>query len=316
MTMRPGRAGVTAAVEGPTIGGEVLTPALDAPANLVGGRRRLAGRVLRNGNACAGAVILVLACGAAVLAPLISPQDPLAITGERLRSPSWGHLLGTDGLGRDVLSRILHGGRLSLGAAALATALVMSIGVLVGTVAGHFGGKVDAVIMRVVDLILALPGLVVAFAIAGLFEPSVLAVLVGLVSVWWVGFARIVRGLVLSVREQPYVEASSALGAGSLRLIRRHILPNIAPAVIVLVTQRMGRLILAVAGLSFLGLGAQPPTPEWGSMLNESRPYFPSYPHLMLAPGMAVSFVVLGLNLLGDGLRDVLDPRLRATGSW
>lgn len=313
---RPGRAGVAAAAEEPAAGGDVLTSVVDAPVGMVGARRRVAGRVLRSGNACAGGAIVVLAAGAALLAPLISPQDPLVITGERLRSPSWGHLLGTDGLGRDVLSRILHGGRLSLGAAALATALVMSIGVLVGTVAGHFGGKVDAVIMRVVDLVLALPGLVVAFAIAGLFEPSVLAVLVGLVSVWWVGFARIVRGLVLSARKQPYVEASSALGAGNLRLIGRHILPNIAPAVVVLVTQRMGRLILAVAGLSFLGLGAQPPTPEWGSMLNESRPYFPSYPHLMLAPGMAVSFVVLGLNLLGDGLRDVLDPRLRATGSW
>jgi peptide/nickel transport system permease protein len=315
MAARP-RAGMVASAEEGTVGGDVLASPVDPAFGAVGARRRLAGRVLRSGNACVGGAIVLLAAGAALLAPLISPQDPLVITGERLRSPSWGHLLGTDGLGRDVLSRILHGGRLSLGAAALATALVMSIGVLVGTVAGHFGGKVDTVIMRVVDLVLALPGLVVAFAIAGLFEPSILAVLVGLVSVWWVGFARIVRGLVLSVRKQPYVEASSALGAGNVRLIRRHILPNIAPAVVVLVTQRMGRLILAVAGLSFLGLGAQPPTPEWGSMLNESRPYFPSYPHLMLAPGMAVSFVVLGLNLLGDGLRDVLDPRLRATGSW
>lgn len=295
-------------------GDGVASGAPEPPAALPGGRM-LAGRILRNPNACAGATIVLLSAAAALLAPLLSAHDPLRITGDRLRSPSWAHLLGTDNLGRDVLSRVLHGGRLSLGAAALATVLVMSIGVLVGTVAGHFGGIVDSVLMRVVDLILALPGLVVAFAIAGLFEPSIMAVLVGLVSVWWVGYARIVRSLVLSVRAQPYVEAGRALGAGNVRLIVRHVLPNIAPSVAVLVMLRMGRLILAVAGLSFLGLGAQPPTPEWGAMLNESRAYFPSYPHLMLAPGFAVSLVVLGLNLLGDGLRDVLDPRIGAAGS-
>ena len=293
---------------GPSALGE-LPDAGAAPPGLVPARRGLLRRVAGNTNACVGAVVVAIAVLAAVLAPVVSPHDPLLITPDRLRSPSWDHLLGTDGLGRDVFSRVLHGGRLSLGAAALAAVLVMTIGVLVGTVAGYFGGAIDSVLMRLVDLILALPGLVVAFAVAGLFEPSILAVLVGLVSVWWVGYARIVRSMVLSVRGQPYVDASRALGAGHLRLVLRHVLPNIAPSVVVLLTLRVGRLILAVAGLSFLGLGAQPPTPEWGAMLNEFRAYFPTYPHLMLAPGLAVSFVVLGLNLLGDGLRDVLDPR-------
>ncbi|HET9443153.1 MAG TPA: ABC transporter permease, partial [Acidimicrobiales bacterium] len=255
-------------------------------------------RVLANGNCRLGGAILLAFVVAAALAPLLAPQDPLLITGERLRSPSGAHLLGTDGLGRDILSRVLFGARASLSYAAVAALLVMTIGALVGTVAGYFGGLVDTVLMRLVDIILALPGLVLSLAIAGLFEPSLTAVLFGLVSVWWVGYARIVRSLVLSVRERDYVDAARALGSGSFRLIARHIVPNVAPSVLVLVTLRMGRLILAISGLSFLGLGAQPPTAEWGAMLNESRPYFPSYPHLMLAPGMAISLVVVGLNLL------------------
>ena len=267
-------------------------------------------RVLRDPNVCAGAAMVLVAVVAAVLAPVLAPMDPLDISADRLASPSWDHLLGTDWLGRDVLSRILYGGRQSLGGAALAGALVLTIGVLVGTVAGYFGGWVDAVLMRLVDLILAVPGLVLAFAIAGLFQPGLMAVLLGIVLLWWAQYARVVRSLVLQVREQEYVEAARASGARSIRLIRRHILPNVAPSVIVLLTVRLGRLILAIAGLNFLGLGVQAPTPEWAAMLNEARPYFPAFPHLMLAPGLAIGLVVFGMNLLGDGLRDVLDPKL------
>lgn len=281
-----------------------------------GRRPALIWRMARDRNAAVGAAIVAVCALAALLAPVLAPQDPLLITGDRLRGPSWDHLLGTDGLGRDVLSRILHGARLSLGAAAVAGILVMSIGVLVGTVAGYFGGLVDRVLMRLVDLILALPGLVLTFAIAALFDPGLMAVLVGLVAVWWVGYARIVRSLVLSVREEVYVEAARSLGAGNLRVMVRHVLPNVMPSMVVMVTIRMGRLILAIAGLNFLGLGAQPPTPEWGAMLAEARPYFPSYPHLMLAPGLAVATVVLGLNLLGDGLRDILDTRMGTSSRW
>ena len=269
-------------------------------------------RALRNPNACIGALLVLTAAMAAVLAPVVAPYDPLDISPERLASPSWDHLLGTDGLGRDVLSRILYGGRQSLGGAALAGVLVLTIGVLVGTCAGFFGGWVDAVLMRLVDLILAVPGLVLAFAIAGLFQPGLMAVLLGIVTLWWAQYARVVRSLVLQLREQQFIEAARAIGADNARLVFRHILPNVAPAMIVLVTVRLGRLILAIAGLNFLGLGVQAPTPEWAAMLNEARPYFPTFPHLMLAPGLAIGLVVFGMNLLGDAFRDLLDPGLRS----
>ena len=268
-------------------------------------------RLLRDPNLVVGALIVLTAAAAALLAPVLAPADPLDISPDRLARPSWDHLLGTDWLGRDVLSRILHGARQSLGGAALAGVLVLTIGVLVGTVAGFVGGWVDAVLMRLVDLVLAVPGLVLAFAIAGLFEPGLRAVLLGIVSLWWAQYARVVRSLVLQLREQPFVEAARAVGVGPGRIVARHILPNVAPSVIVLVTVRLGRLILAIAGLSFLGLGVQAPTPEWAAMLNEARPYFPAFPHLMVAPGLAIGLVVFGMNLLGDGLRDVLDPGMR-----
>jgi peptide/nickel transport system permease protein len=278
-------------------------------------RWTLLGRILRDRNAVAGALLVLVAAAAALLAPVLAPHDPLDISVDRLASPSWDHMLGTDWLGRDVLSRILYGARQSLGGAALAGVLVLTIGVLVGTVAGYFGGWVDSVLMRLVDLILAVPGLVLAFAIAGLFQPGLMAVLLGIVALWWAQYARVVRSLVLQVREQEFLEAARAIGASNRRLIFRHILPNVAPSVIVLVTVRLGRLILAIAGLNFLGLGVQAPTPEWAAMLNEARPYFPGFPHLMLAPGLAIGLVVFGMNLLGDGLRDVLDPKLSGVQS-
>jgi ABC-type dipeptide/oligopeptide/nickel transport system permease subunit len=297
-----------------------VTAVGDAAALRLGraGRRQLSGRwpavgrALRDRNACTGLVIVLVAAAAAVLAPVLAPYDPLDISARRLASPSRQHLLGTDALGRDVLSRVLHGARQSLGGAAIAGVLVLTIGVVVGVVAGFFGSWVDAVLMRLVDFVLAVPGLVLAFAIAGLFRPGLMAVLLGIVSLWWAQYARVVRSLVLQLREQQFIEAARAAGAGNARLVLRHILPNVAPAVIVLLTVRLGRLILAIAGLNFLGLGVQAPTPEWAAMLNEARPYFPAFPHLVLAPGLAIAIVVFGLNLLGDGLRDLLDPGTRA----
>jgi peptide/nickel transport system permease protein len=205
----------------------------------------------------------------------------------------------------------MFGARLSLGAAFLVAGLVTTLGVVVGTIAGFYRGIADALIMGVVDVILAFPALVLALAIAGLLTPGILTVALALVSVWWVSYARIIRGLVVSIREREFVAGARALGAGSAFIIRRHILPHVLAPVIVLVTLEMGSLILAISALNFLGLGAQPPTPEWGAMLNEGRAYFFSAPQLMLLPGAAITLVVLGFNLLGDGIRDALDPKLR-----
>jgi peptide/nickel transport system permease protein len=272
-------------------------------------KSRLLGNIRRDRAAQVGLVIVAAVVLLAVIGPVIAPYDPLDVTGAPLEGPSSQHLLGTDGIGRDLLSRVLVGARLSLGAAALASALVMMLGVVLGTISGYAGGIVDSVVMRTADVILAFPNLLLALAIAGLFDPSLLTVMLSLVSVWWVGYARIVRGLVLSIREQPFIEAARAGGAGSFRIVARHILPNVLPTIIVLLTLEVGVIILVISGLNFLGLGAQPPTPEWGAMLAEGRNYFFSDARIMIVPGVAISLAVFGFNLLGDGLRDALDPR-------
>jgi peptide/nickel transport system permease protein len=257
-----------------------------------------------------GLGLLTLFVLAALFAPAITPYDPAAADPAlRLAAPGAGHPLGTDNLGRDVLSRLLFGSRWSLGTAALATTLVMTIGVAVGSIAGYYGGLLDDLVVLVVDVLLALPSLILALAVAGTLGPGIVNVMVGLVSVWWVGYARVVRGLVLAVRERQFIEAARCLGARDRRLILRHVLPNVLPPVVVLATLEMGGIILAISGLSFLGLGAQPPTPEWGAMLNDGRPFLFGAPQLMIYPGLAISLVVIGFNLLGDGLRDVFDPR-------
>jgi peptide/nickel transport system permease protein len=278
------------------------------------GRAPLLRRLYRDRTARVGLAIVTICLAMAVLGPTLAPHDPLEVTTERLQGPSGNHLLGTDGLGRDVLSRLLVGARLSLGTALLAATLVTMIGVILGTLAGFFGGVLDAVLMRLVDVVLAVPGLVLALAVSGLFDPSLVAVMLGLVTIWWAGYARVVRGLVLVIRERQFVEACRATGASRWRVMTRHVLPNIVSPVIVLATLEVGQLILAVSGLTFLGLGAPPPTPEWGAMLNDGRTYFLSHPQVVLVPGLAISLAVLGFNLLGDGVRDALDPRLRSAG--
>ena len=269
-------------------------------------------RLLRDRAAIVGLILVAGAMLAAVGAPMFTPHDPTAINPATvLQGPSRIHPLGTDNLGRDVLSRLLHGARPSLGTAATASLLILAIGVTGGTISGYVGGRVDEVIMRIVDVLLAFPSLILALAIAGMLGPGLVHVMIGMAAVWWVGYARIVRGLVLSVRERQFVEAAQAVGASHARIIWRHALPNVMAPVIVLVTLDMGGLILAISGLNFLGLGVQPPWPEWGAMLNEGRPFLFSTPRLMLYPGLAISLVVIGFNMLGDALRDVLDPRLR-----
>ena len=275
------------------------------------GHRRFLRRLRSDPLVVTGGIVVAVFAVAALAAPLLAPYDPIAVDpASRLTGPSREHVLGTDALGRDLLSRLLYGSRWSLGVATLATVLVMSLGIAVGTVSGYVGGRTDQFLMRLVDVVLAFPGLIAALAIAGALGPGIHNVVLGLVTVWWADYARIVRGIVLGVRELHFVEAARALGATDRRVMLRHLLPQVLPPVSVLATLEIGSLILALAGLNFLGLGVQPPTPEWGAMINQGRAYLTTAPHLMLYPGLAISVVVLGFNFLGDGLRDVLDPHL------
>jgi peptide/nickel transport system permease protein len=291
----------------PRLRSAVLPPARDTPH-----RRGVLGILLREPASLLGLGLVLAALAGALLAPWLAPYDPTAVDLERrLQGPSGLHPLGTDHLGRDELSRLLHGGRTTLGAALVVLAAVMGIALAVGAVSGYWGGWLDSLLMALVDLLLAFPGLVLAVAIAGTLGPSFLNLLAALAAVWWAGYARLVRGMVLAARQREYVEAARAMGAGPLRIMVTHIWPNIMGPVAVLATLDLGWIILGISGLSFLGLGAQPPTPEWGAMLNDARPFLQSSPRLLLAPGAAIVLAVLGFNLLGDGLRDLLDPRLR-----
>lgn len=260
----------------------------------------------------AGLVIVGLVALLAIVAPFIAPDDPTRVDAlRRLAPPSADALLGTDNLGRDILSRLLWGARLSLGTAGLAALLILTIGVGLGMIAGFYGGILDDLLMRIVDVLLAFPALILALAIAGVLGPSITSVMVGIVTVAWADYARVMRGQVLAARERQYVEAARATGVRDLRILGRHLLPNVLPPILVLASLEMGGLILAISGLSFLGLGAQPPTPEWGAMLNDGRSFIGAAPQLMIYPGLAISIVVVGFNLLGDGLRDAFDPHLR-----
>lgn len=259
-----------------------------------------------------GLVIVVGVALIAIAAPLIAPDDPTRVDAlRRLAPPSADTLLGTDNLGRDILSRLIWGARLSLGTAGLAAVLILTIGVGSGMIAGFYGGLLDDLLMRVVDVLLAFPALILALAIAGVLGPSIMSVMIGIVAVAWADYARVMRGQVLSARERQYVEAARAIGVGNTRILTRHLLPNVLPPILVLASLEMGGLILAISGLSFLGLGAQPPTPEWGAMLNDGRAFIAAAPQLMIYPGLAISIVVVGFNLLGDGLRDAFDPHMR-----
>ena len=274
----------------------------------------------RRWSTTAGLAIVSLLVTAAVLAPWLSPHDPAVVDPAiALAAASTGHWLGTDNLGRDVLSRLVWGARLSLGIVLLATLLIMSAGVAVGVVAGYVGGLVDDILMRAADAVLSVPTLLLALAIVGTMGPGLHSLVLGLASIWWVSHARVVRGMVLSLRERGFVEAERALGASDGRIIAQCILPSVLPLAVVLASLEMGELILAISGLSFLGLGAQPPTAEWGAMLNDGRTFFFVAPRLMIYPGIVISLSVLGFNLLGDGLRDALDPldasRLKGFGA-
>ncbi|MCU4742459.1 ABC transporter permease [Halobacteria archaeon AArc-m2/3/4] len=258
----------------------------------------------------AGALIVTGLAAVAIVGPVLTPYDPTTQElANRLQSPSLAHPLGTDQLGRDVMTRLVYGARISLGIAIAVTAIRVVIGTTVGLVAGYAGGWVDEALMRLVDVQLAFPGLVLALVVAGILGPSLRNVMLALAVVGWATYARVVRGSVLSVKEREYVHAAKLVGTPPRRIARRHLLPNVINPVIVLATLNLGTVVLATAGLSFIGLGAQPPTPEWGTMLAGGRNYLRSAWWLVNAPGVAIVLTVLGFNLLGDGLRDLLDPR-------
>ena len=268
--------------------------------------------LLGNRTGMAGLLIVSAVALVAIAAPLLSLDDPTRVDAlRRLSPPSAATPFGTDNLGRDILSRLIWGARLSLGTAGLAALLILTIGVGLGMIAGFYGGVLDDLLMRVVDVLLAFPALILALAIAGVLGPSITSVMIGIVAVAWADYARVMRGQVLAARERQYVEAARAIGVPDLRILARHLLPNVLPPILVLASLEMGGLILAISGLSFLGLGAQPPTPEWGAMLNDGRAFIAAAPQLMIYPGLAISIVVVGFNLLGDGLRDAFDPHLR-----
>jgi peptide/nickel transport system permease protein len=247
--------------------------------------------------------------GLALFAPWVAPHDPDEIYPARLAEPSREFPLGTDNIGRDIFSRLVYGARPSIGSAAVATVIILLIGVTVGVGSGYIGGILDDVAMRIVDILMAFPLLILALAIIGILGPGLRNVLLAVILVVWASYARLVRGIVLEIREQEFVMAAVCLGGSSLHIIVRHVLPNIISPVLVLASLQMGFLLLTISGLSFLGLGIQPPTAEWGAMLNDGRTFFQVAPRLMIYPGIMITLTVLGFSLLGDGLRDVLDPK-------
>jgi peptide/nickel transport system permease protein len=263
----------------------------------------------------AGALILVGLVGLALFAPWLAPHDPAEIHLEaKLEGPSQSHPFGTDALGRDVQSRIIYGARVSVLVGFSTVGICFVFGTIMGFLAGYYGGMLDEAIMRGVDILLAFPGILLAIALTAILGPSLRNVILALCVMGWVGYARIVRAQVLALRESEFVLAARALGVRDTRLLIRHVFPNILAPLIVEATFGIAGAILGEAGLSFLGLGTQPPVPSWGSMLNEGRQFLFVSPHMTLAPGIAIMTVVLALNLLGDALRDRFD--VRREGPW
>ena len=272
----------------------------------------------RSSLATAGAVIVGLVIVAALAAPLLATTDPieqdLAVA---LKPPFWredgslGHPLGTDHLGRDVYSRLIYGAQISLTISVLAACLGAAVGVAAGLVAGYRGGRVDAVIMRIADLNLAFPLILLALAVVALLGANLRNLIIVMAITTWMIYARVVRGVSLGLREREFVQAARALGAADARIIVRHVLPNVVAPVMVIWTLEVARIILMESALSFLGLGVPPPTPTWGRMLAEGRDYLTVAGWIAIFPGLAIMLTVLGINFLGDGLRDLLDPRLR-----
>ena len=275
--------------------------------------RRVAGNARHNPLAAIGVVLVIIFIIFAIFAPWIAPQDPAAINlPTRLDTPSHAHWFGTDELGRDIFSRIVFGSRISMLVGSSVVALSLALGLLIGSIAGYYGGAIDRFVNVVLmNAFLSFPGILLAIAFVAFRGPGIFNLVLALALGGWVGYARLVRGQVLAAREREFVEAARALGASDLRIIVRHILPNIIQPVIVQAAIGMAGAILAEATMSFLGLGVPPPTASWGAMLNDGRAHLFDAPHLVLFPALAVMLAVLSFNFIGDALRDYLDPRSR-----
>jgi peptide/nickel transport system permease protein len=258
-----------------------------------------------------GLAIVLVTVLAAVAGPSLSPYDAASQElARRLEPPSISHPFGLDELGRDILARLLAGARISLLVGLAVVSVSSVVGTLLGAIAGYFGGRVDDLISRTVDVLMAFPGILLAIALVAVLGPSLTNVVIALSVIGWVGYARLVRGQALRARELDFVQAARALGASSPRIVVRHVLPTALPAVVVQATLGMAGAIIAEASLSFLGLGVQPPTPSWGTMLDAGRSHLFDAPHLTIFPGLAIALLVLGFNFVGDGLRDRVDPKL------
>jgi peptide/nickel transport system permease protein len=275
-------------------------------------------RLARRRTALFGAVVVVAVLGVALAAPWLSPFDPLAQDLEnRLKPPGWQdtagyvHVLGTDHLGRDILARVIFGARPALLVGVAAVLISGVLGMVTGLLSGYFGGRVDDVLMRLADIQLAFPFILLAIAVIGVLGPSLVTIIAVIGVSSWVIYARVVRGAVLSIREREFIQAAQALGVRDFRVLTRHVLPNAFTPWLVVATLDMARVIVIESALSFLGLGVQPPTPTWGGMLADGRVYLSTAWWLATFPGLAILVAVLGINLFGDGLRDTLDPRLK-----
>jgi peptide/nickel transport system permease protein len=264
-------------------------------------------------SALTGLVLISLIVLVALFGPWIAPADPLLPSPLiRLQGPSSQHLFGTDSLGRDMLSRVIYGARISLMIGIISVTISLVPGTILGLISGYFGKRIDSIIMRCMDMLLAFPAILLAIFITAILEPSLTNTMIAVGIVYIPHYARIVRSSVLSLKGMLFVQAVSHLGGSHVRILFKHILPNCLPPIIVYATLGMGTAVLQAAALGFLGLGAQPPSPEWGAMLSEGRQYIQLAPHVAAFPGAAILVLVLGFNLFGDGLRDVLDPSLRS----
>jgi ABC-type dipeptide/oligopeptide/nickel transport system permease subunit len=286
------------------------TLAVLGPETIAASRNRAFAKFLRNPRAVAGAAIAGLFVSVAILAPLIAPYDPAKTNFLALRqAPSALYWLGTDEIGRDILSRVIYGGIASLYAGVVSVVIALAIGIPVGLAAGWFGGWIDAIISRATDALLAVPFLILAIALAAALGPSLTNAMIAIGLSQVPIFIRLTRGQVLAVKAEDFVEGARAIGVPNMQILGRHILPNITAPLLVQATLTTATSIIAEASLSFLGLGQQPPAPSWGSMLNTAKNFLDQAPWMSLSPGVAIFLVVLGFNLLGDGLRDALDPR-------
>lgn len=287
-------------------------PAIKKPVVEQSPARRAFRRLLRRKGAVVGLVIVVLFLLAAILAPLIAPYDPTEANWGAIRgAPSMANLFGGDELGRDVLSRVIFGARASLLAGVLSVAIALGLGIPIGLLSGYAGGLIDGILMRITDAMLAVPFLILAIALAAFLGPSLTNAMIAIGISATPIFVRLTRAQVQAVRVEDYIEAARAVGNSPLRIAFRHILPNIWPALMVQATLTIAAAIIAEASLSFLGLGQQPPAPSWGSMLNAAKDFLTQAPWMAIYPGISIFVIVLSFNLLGDGLRDALDPRHR-----